>query len=56
MAFESFAAFLQMGKHGIHVWLSYGIFVVLFVSLYCSERLKTKKLKQQLAELAVNKS
>ncbi|MBD1389832.1 heme exporter protein CcmD [Neiella sp. HB171785] len=25
MAFDSFAAFLQMGKHGFYVWLSYGV-------------------------------
>lgn len=25
MAFESFAAFLAMGKHGVYVWSCYGI-------------------------------
>ena len=27
--FASFADFLQMGKHGLYVWLSYGVFVAL---------------------------
>jgi len=32
MAFESFAAFLKMGEHGLYVWLAYGMaaLVVLF--------------------------
>ena len=25
MAFESFSAFLAMGKHGVYVWSCYGI-------------------------------
>jgi heme exporter protein D len=32
MAFESFGAFLNMGEHGLYVWLAYGLaaLVVLF--------------------------
>ena len=30
--FASFTDFLQMGKHGLYVWLSYGIGV--FIMLY----------------------
>ncbi|MBQ0753059.1 MAG: heme exporter protein CcmD [Gammaproteobacteria bacterium] len=29
MYFESFDAFLQMGKHGIYVWSAYGISALL---------------------------
>ena len=29
MYFESFADFLQMGKHGVYVWSSYGISALL---------------------------
>lgn len=25
MAFESFADFLAMGKHGLYVWMAYGV-------------------------------
>ncbi|MCB5161996.1 heme exporter protein CcmD [Marinomonas algarum] len=28
MAFDTVSAFLQMGKHGLYVWSSYGISVV----------------------------
>ena len=27
--FASFADFLQMGKHGLYVWLSYGLFLTI---------------------------
>lgn len=29
MYFESFEAFLQMGKHGVYVWSAYGIAALL---------------------------
>lgn len=29
--FATFADFLQMGKHGLYVWLSYGIGVFLLI-------------------------
>lgn len=29
--FTSFADFLQMGTHGLYVWLSYGIALVIFI-------------------------
>lgn len=28
MAFDSFEAFLAMGKHGLYVWTSYAVFLV----------------------------
>jgi heme exporter protein D len=28
--FASFADFIQMGKHGLYVWLSYGIALAIF--------------------------
>ncbi len=33
MAFETFAQFLQMGKHGLYVWSSYAFFAICFVGL-----------------------
>ena len=40
--FSSFADFLQMGKHGLYVWLSYGIALMIFiyniVSVYLLKR------------------
>ncbi|KGD66684.1 heme exporter protein D [Alcanivorax nanhaiticus] len=32
MAFESFADFLAMGKHGFFVWTAYGISAVLVIA------------------------
>lgn len=29
MYFDSFSDFIAMGKHGLYVWLSYGIFLVI---------------------------
>jgi len=29
--FASFAEFLQMGKHGLYVWLSYGLALLIFI-------------------------
>lgn len=34
MAFESFSAFLQMGKHGFYVWLSYGVGLLAFAAIW----------------------
>ncbi|WP_428035229.1 heme exporter protein CcmD [Amphritea sp.] len=31
MSFESFAAFIDMGGHGLYVWLSYAIALVVIV-------------------------
>ena len=40
--FTSFADFIQMGKHGLYVWLSYGIALAIFlyniVSVYLLKR------------------
>lgn len=33
MAFETFAQFLQMGKHGLYVWSSYAFFAVSILGL-----------------------
>ena len=30
MYFDSFSDFLNMGDHGLYVWLAYGIFVTVF--------------------------
>ncbi|MCK5926030.1 MAG: heme exporter protein CcmD [Methylococcales bacterium] len=50
--FASFADFLHMGKHGLYVWLSYGIFLSLFsyniVSVILNKRAFFKNAKRQL--------
>ncbi|UZE94923.1 heme exporter protein CcmD [Alkalimarinus alittae] len=32
MSFESFSDLLAMGGHGLYVWLSYGVAVLIFVA------------------------
>lgn len=49
-AFGSFAEFLQMGKHGLYVWLSYGFFFICLLALVISlfgENRKLQKTMQQ---------
>ena len=51
MAFESFAEFLQMGRHGIYVWSAYGLTIftlvaVVGVSKWRFSRWKHKMLRQ----------
>jgi heme exporter protein D len=50
--FASFTDFLQMGKHGLYVWLSYGIFSTLFlyniVVVILNKRAFFKNAKRQL--------
>ncbi|MGL4673806.1 MAG: heme exporter protein CcmD [Wohlfahrtiimonas sp.] len=45
-AFGSFAEFLQMGKHGLYVWLSYGFFLICLLSLIIPLFSENKKLQQ----------
>lgn len=55
MAFESFSEFIQMGKHGIHVWLSYGFFFITTAILLISLALETKKLEWELTREGLDK-
>ncbi|NOQ35266.1 MAG: heme exporter protein CcmD [Methylococcaceae bacterium] len=50
--FASFADFLAMGKHGLYVWLSYGIFLAIIlynvISVVINQRLFFKDAKRRL--------
>lgn len=50
--FASFADFLQMGKHGLYVWLSYGIFLSIIIynvsAVIINKRLFFKDAKRRL--------
>lgn len=50
--FASFADFLQMGQHGLYVWLSYGIFFAIIiynsVVVIINKHLFFKQAKRQL--------
>ncbi len=44
MAFDSFQAFLQMGKHGAFVWSAYGITLVVVAGNIIALRQRRKTL------------
>lgn len=50
--FETFSEFLQMGKHGLYVWLSYGIsfFVIIYniLTAYLDKRQFFNEAKRRL--------
>lgn len=48
MAFESISDFLQMGRHGLYVWSTYGISAVALVGLLISTRRSNTQLRKQL--------
>lgn len=50
-AFSSISEFLAMGKHGLYVWLSYGIFTICIAGLFLSAHIKSKQLKKSLEKL-----
>jgi len=51
MFFDSFSDFLAMGRHGLYVWLCYGIFFVVLVANILAPMMKRKKLIQQQSRL-----
>jgi heme exporter protein D len=48
MAFESWSDFWEMGKHGLYVWSTYGISMLLLVGLLVTTRLHRRQLCKQL--------
>lgn len=49
-AFQSFSEFLQMGRHGLYVWLAYGFFALSISGLILSLVLEGKALKKELKQ------
>ena len=49
-AFGSFAEFLQMGKHGLYVWLSYGFFLIFVLSLIIPLFRESNQLKNTMKQ------
>lgn len=46
-AFDSFASFISMGKHGFYVWLAYGVgALVVILSIVSSLRQRSKAFAQ----------
>ena len=48
MAFDSFQAFLQMGKHGAFVWSAYGITLLVIAGNIIALRQRRKNLLESL--------
>lgn len=44
MAFESWQAFLEMGKHGPFVWSAYGITLLVIATNLIASRMRKKQL------------
>jgi len=48
MAFESFADFIDMGGHGLFVWLSYALGIFTIVGCIVQPLLQSKAIKRDL--------
>tara|TARA_R110002167_G_scaffold241351_1_gene446675 strand:+ start:458 stop:664 length:207 start_codon:yes stop_codon:yes gene_type:complete len=51
MQFVDIDAFLNMGGHGLYVWLSYGVGLVVFIIAFISPILKKKRIIKELSQL-----
>lgn len=48
MQFDSFAEFIEMGGHGLYVWLAYGTAFVAFAANYFSVRRAAARQREEL--------
>ncbi|MGB1222119.1 MAG: heme exporter protein CcmD [Alcanivoracaceae bacterium] len=51
MYFESFEAFLQMGRHGAYVWSAYGLSLLLIVASLVSAVREERAARQTVRRL-----
>lgn len=51
MSFESFDAFINMGGHGLYVWLSYGVGLCIFLIAFIAPIIKRKSVLKELSQL-----
>lgn len=51
MNFTSLESFLNMGGHGLYVWLSYGVGILVFIIAFVGPILKRKQIIQELSQL-----
>ncbi len=51
MNFTSLDSFLAMGGHGLYVWLSYSVGLLVFIIAFVSPLLKRKRIMQELTQL-----
>jgi heme exporter protein D len=48
MAFESFSDFIQMGKHGLYVWSTYGFSLVVILAMAWQSLRSNRVIRHQL--------
>ncbi|PHS19586.1 MAG: heme exporter protein CcmD [Kangiella sp.] len=48
MYFETFESFIEMGGHGLYIWLCYGIVSFSLIGYYFISAKSTAKAKQEL--------
>jgi heme exporter protein D len=48
MAFESFADFLDMGGHGLYVWLCYGLGLLVILGNLLMPQRQSKQIQSEL--------
>lgn len=48
MAFESFADFLEMGGHGLYVWLCYGLGLLVILGNLLMPQRQAKQIQREL--------
>ena len=51
MYFESWEAFINMGGHGLYVWLSYGVGLCVFMAALISPLVRRKYIMKELDEI-----
>jgi len=51
MSFETFADFLAMGKHGLYVWLCYGVAVLVIAGNVLALRRQRRRFFREAAAL-----
>ena len=50
MRFTDFDAFMQMGGHGLYVWLCYGVGLLVFIVCLISPVLRKKEIYKELRQ------
>ena len=51
MSFDSFSEFLNMGGHGLYVWLCYGIGLLVFLIAYVQPLMQRKSILRELSQI-----
>jgi heme exporter protein D len=50
LSFDNFSDFFAMGGHGVYVWLSYGMGIIIFAIAFIQPLLQRKTIIKELAQ------